>query len=181
MIQETFDGPWMNLGADVFVRHVTPERYRPGIGLRPGRDRPDLESLVPALYAAMYGSIAAHSLEGLNVVADVGHHDRLILAECARLLEGLPVLFVGVRCPIEVIMRRRSAEQPGREGYYLTGTPDDPIPHPVQRWQAEVHSVGAYDLEVDTSVLDPVGCADAIRRRLLDGPKPTAFGRLATL
>ena len=35
-IQETFDGVWMNLGVDVFVRHVTPERYRPGIGLRPG-------------------------------------------------------------------------------------------------------------------------------------------------
>lgn len=179
MIQETFDGPWMNLGVDVFVRHVTPERYRPGIGLRPGRDRPDLEPLVPALYAALYGSIAAHSREGLNVVVDVGHHDRQIVAECARLLEGLPVLFVGVRCPIEVIMRRRSAEQPGREGYYALGTPDDPIPLPVQRWQTEVHSVGPYDLEVDTSILDRAGCAGAIRRRLLDGPPPTAFERLA--
>ena len=31
VIQETFDGPWMNLGVDVFSRQVTPPRYRPGI------------------------------------------------------------------------------------------------------------------------------------------------------
>lgn len=179
-IQRTFEGPWMNLGVDVFVRGVTPERYRPGIGLRPGRDRPDLEPLVPMLYFAMYGSIAAHSREGLNVVADVSHHDRGILAECAKRLAGLPVLFVGVRCPIEVIMKRRNAGQAGREGGYVTGTAEDPIPPPVRRWQAEVHSVGPYDFEVDTSLLDPVGCAAAIRRRLVEGSIPTAFEVLAT-
>ena len=32
VIQETFDGPWMNLGVDVFSRRVTPPRYRPGMG-----------------------------------------------------------------------------------------------------------------------------------------------------
>src|SRR2546423_15008037 len=32
VIQDTFDGPWMNLGVDVFVRTVTPKRYRPGLG-----------------------------------------------------------------------------------------------------------------------------------------------------
>ena len=181
VIQETFDGPWMNLGVDVFVRHVTPERFRPGIGLRPGNDRPDLEPLVPALYAALYAAVAAHSREGLNVVVDVGHHDRRILADCARRLEGLPVLFVGVRCPVEVIMQRRNAGQPGREGDYATGSADDPIPLPVQRWQTEVHSVGPYDLEVDTSLFDPMGCAAAIRQRLRDGPPPTAFERLAKL
>src|SRR6476660_1570313 len=74
VIQETFDGPWMNLGVDVFVRHVTPERYRPGIGLRPGGERPDLEPLVAVLYAGLYESVAAHCRLGLNVVVDVGHH-----------------------------------------------------------------------------------------------------------
>ena len=40
VIQETFDGPWMNLGVDTYVRQVTPNQYRPGIGLRPGGERP---------------------------------------------------------------------------------------------------------------------------------------------
>ena len=44
-IQRTFDGPWMNLGVDVFVREVTPGRYRPGMGLRPGDDVPELMSI----------------------------------------------------------------------------------------------------------------------------------------
>ncbi|MCP4362394.1 MAG: chloramphenicol phosphotransferase, partial [Chloroflexi bacterium] len=36
VIQETFDGPWMNLGVDVFKERIIPNRYSPSIGLRPG-------------------------------------------------------------------------------------------------------------------------------------------------
>ena len=183
-IQESFDGVWLNLGVDVFVRHVTPPRYRPGIGLRPGGERPELEPLLPVLYAGLYEAIAAHSRLGMNVVVDVGHHDaytapRNILVDCARRLAGLPVLFVGVRCPIEAIMERRNAGQAGREGSYVTGTESEPVPPPVRRWQRAVHIPGIYDLEVDTSLLTPAECAEAIRRRLREGPPPTAFRRLA--
>ena len=41
-IQNTFDGVWMNLGVDGF-KQMTPELLQPGIGLRPGGERPDLE------------------------------------------------------------------------------------------------------------------------------------------
>ena len=179
MIQETFPGPWMNLGVDVFSRHVTPARYRPGMGLRPGEESHEIAPLVPVLYAALYESIAAHSRFGLNVVVDVGHHDEKILADCARRLSGLPVLFVGVRCPIDVVMERRNTGQPGRDGEYATGTAAEPIPPPVRQWQEKVHLPGVYDLEVDTSLLSPERCAEAIRRRLEEGPPPSAFRRLA--
>lgn len=175
-IQETFEGIWMNLGVDVFARQVTPRRYQPGMGLRPGEDQHELYPLQPALYAALYGSIAAHSRAGLNVVADVGHHRHDILIDCARRLEGLPTLLVGVRCPIDVIMRRRNVSPAGA---YASGAIDDP-PLPVQRWQEAVHDPGIYDLEVDTSVLSPLECAEAIRRRLEQGAG-TAFARLAAL
>ena len=185
-IQDGFDGPWMNLGVDAYVRHVTPPRYRPGIGLRPGGERPEIEAWVPVFYAALYESVAAHSRLGLNVVVDVGHHDadavpRGILPDCARRLAGLPALLVGVRCPTEEIMRRRQAGQPGRDGEYATGSADDPMPAPVLLWQQEVHRPGLYDLEVDTSVHSPEACAAAIRRRL-DDPTPfSAFPRLAEM
>ncbi|MCA0028088.1 MULTISPECIES: chloramphenicol phosphotransferase [unclassified Mesorhizobium] len=180
-VQESFEGPWMNLGVDTYEQ-VTPLRCRPGIGLRPGGERPDIEGLVPRFYAALYESIAAHSRVGLNVVADLGHHDSYsrpldCLVDCARRLAGLPVLFVGVRCPIEIIMQRR-ADSPAGRGY-VTGSPDDPVPLAVRLWQEEVHRPGVYDLEVDTSLLTPAQCADAIRGRLRQNVEPpTAFERL---
>ena len=172
-IQRSFDGIWMNLGVDRFMQ-MTPERYLPGIGLRPGGGRPDLEPVVVQLYGALYDSIAAHSRLGLNVVVDVGHHDAYsrplgILPDSARRLEGLPALLVGVRCPIEVVLERRRA----------TGwTRDDEVERASQ-WDEEVHRQGIYDLEVDTAVLSPVDCADAVRRRLLDGRASTALQLLA--
>jgi chloramphenicol 3-O phosphotransferase len=183
-IQETFEGPWLNLGVDVFSQFVTPPRLRPGMGLRPGGDeRPDIEELIPALFAAFYDSIAAHSRQGLNVVVDVGHHDAYakplpVLADAAQRLSGLPAWLVGVRCPLPVIMQRRNIGQPGREGRYRTSGPGGEIPEPVRRWQREVHQPGIYDLEIDTSAVTPATAAALIRQRL-DGPPPTAFRQLA--
>ncbi len=178
-IQDTFEGVWMNLGVDRF-KQMTPGRYQPGLGLRPGGERPDLEPLVVILYRAMYEAIAAHSRLGPNVVVDVGHHDaysvpRGILPACARQLTGLPALFVGVRCPIDVVMERRRAT-------WGAGNADDGSPpNPVRLWQQAVHAPGIYDMEVDSSVLSPEECAGVIRRRLDDGPLPSAFQRLAAM
>jgi chloramphenicol 3-O phosphotransferase len=178
-IQKTFPGVWMNLGVDSF-KSMTPERYQPGIGLRPGGERPDLEPLVVLLYRAMYAAIAQHSRLGLNVVVDVGHHDaysipRAILPRCARQLRGLPVWFVSVRCPIDVVIARR------RETWHQSFACEDSAIQAVRIWQQVVHDPGIYDLEVDTSVLSSQECADAILRHLKAGPKPVAFHRLSSM
>jgi chloramphenicol 3-O phosphotransferase len=177
-MQEGFDGVWMNIGVDAAIA-MTPERFRPGIGLRPGGERPDLEDLVVAGYLGLYGAIAAHARAGLCVVADTGHHDWYsrplgILPRCARVLAGLPALLVGVRCPVEVIMARRNADPQG--GHYAAGPG---VPEPVARWQKAVHEPGIYDLEVDTSVMTPERCAAAIAAAMAAPPSPTAFERIA--
>ena len=177
-IQDSFDGLWLNLGVDRWMQ-MTPARYQPALGLRPGGERPDLEPVVAVLYRALYASIAAHSRLGINVVADTGHHDSYstplgILPACARLLDGLPALLVGVRCPLDVILERRRAT-----GWDVGRAPTDPVPPPVPRWQTTVHTPGIYDLEVDTSVLTPAECAAKIRRRVLAGPAPTALAHIA--
>jgi chloramphenicol 3-O phosphotransferase len=155
-------GPWINLGVDV-ARAATPPQWQPGMGLRPGEDDHPAAAELPRLYAALYESVAAHSRLGLNVAVDVGHYDRTVVADAARRLNGLPVLFVGVRCPLEVIEARRRDAEPAR---YLPGG--------AERWQESVHSGWSYDLELDTSVLGPAECAAAIERRLAEGPG-TAF------
>ena len=186
VIQDRWDGPWMALGVDWHAGLATPPRYRPGIGLRPGGEHPEVAALVPTLYAALYEAIADHARLGLNVVVDVGHHladpaGLDLLRDCARRLTGLPALLVGVTCPIAVIMQRRNAGQPGREGVYLTGTLEAPVPEPVRLWQAAVTAPDLVDLAVDTAVNSPSACAATIRSHL-DAPLlgPSAFERLAS-
>jgi chloramphenicol 3-O phosphotransferase len=176
-MQDELDGQWVNLGVDVSQR-ATPRRLQPGIGLRPGGERPDLEDAVVLLYAALYESVAAHARLGLDVVVDVGHHESYsrplgILPDCARRLRGLPVLWVGVRCPLEVIWQRRADSWGQRR--------EEAEPHlvaAVDRWQHDVHAHGGYDLELDTTRRSALACARTIGTRLANGPPGTAIARL---
>ena len=187
-IQRMSREPWMNLGADRFI-DITPERLRPGIGLRPagiadrpGGERPDLEPLIPIMYDALYASIAAHLRLGLNVVADVAHHDDYaelsgILYDCARRLEGLKTYFVGVRCSAEIVWRRR--RETWLRGQDIPA--EAPVPELVRIWDREVHRPGIYDLEVDTTKSSAEACACEILEHIETGPRPDAFRRLAAL
>jgi chloramphenicol 3-O phosphotransferase len=161
-IQELGDGHWLNIGVDSHIATL-PERLRPGIGLRPGGERPDIENEIPALYAALFESIAAHARLGFNVVADVGIHDGYsrplgIWQTCAQCLGGLAALIVGVRCSVEEIMRRREAGGAN----YTAFSPDGSVPDIVHDWERAVHTGRVYDLEVDTGKLSPQQCAKKI-------------------
>ena len=111
---------------------------------------PEFEVGVSGLYSQVgadrtrFSNIRAHFLG-----ADMSAYStpRGILADSARRLNGLPVLLVGIRCPIEIIMERR------RNTWGAAGSADSPVPDAVHRWQREVHIHGIYDLEVDTSSL----------------------------
>lgn len=158
---------WENLGVDRWMREHTPDEFRPGIGLRPGGERPDLESFIQESFRDFYKWVGAAARSGQNVVADIGFHRWYAqpfdpFSGAMRAWADLPVLVVGVRCPIETIMARRNA---GGDGY-AKGTADVPIPAPVQRWQDAVHEGKAYDLEVDTSVLTPQECVALILAEL---------------
>lgn len=186
-IQQLSEAPWLNLGVDRYL-DVTPARFRPGIGLRPhsierreGGERPDLDPLIPAMYAALYESIAAHLRNGLNVVTDVAHHDDYaalsgILHDCARRLNGLNAYFVGVRCPVDIVWRRRRETWLREEGI----SDDAPVPELVRIWDREVHKPGIYDLEVDTSKLSAEACAGRILEHIETGSGPDAFRRIAS-
>ncbi len=93
-------GPWINLGVDAAVA-TTPPALRPGIGLRPGGERPDLEPAVRRLYGALFAAIAAHADAGFDVVSDLGLHDSYsqplgIRADMLHRLSAFHLLLVGV-------------------------------------------------------------------------------------
>ena len=179
-MQAHLPGHWINLGVDAQNASL-PQALMPGIGLRPGGEMPELEPHVVRLYLALYDAIAAHARQGFDVVAALGHHDVYsrplgILPACARRMAGLDVLFVGVHCPIEEIMRRRNANPQG--GFYAAG---DTVPPPVQRWQDAVHVPGIYDLVVDTGTMSADDCVAAIAAVLADPPAERAFAKLAAM
>jgi chloramphenicol 3-O phosphotransferase len=171
-------GRWVNLGVDAMAL-VTPPSLRPGIGLRPGGERPELEDHVVNLFSALFESVAAFSRLGFHVAVDVGIHDgystsRGVWHDAAARWSGLPVLVVGVRCPTPELLVRFAASP---TGIYVEVSEVGPVPPAITRWQEAVHRPGLYDLEVDTSSSTPEECAGAISRAL-EGPAPTALGRL---
>jgi chloramphenicol 3-O phosphotransferase len=106
---------------------------------------------------------------------DVNHHESYsrphgILRSCARRLAGLSVLFVGVRCPVEVIWERRAATWGQVRGL----VPPDLVAA-VDLAQTATHAHGPYDLEIDTSASTPAEGAESIGRRLANGPPGSAF------
>src|SRR5215471_17371271 len=175
-VQECVPGMWMHIGTDAH-KACTPPALQPGVGLRPGvgQIKPEIEAYVPILFAGLYASVAAHARLGLDVVMDVNHHESYsqphrILRNCARRLLGLPVLFVGVRCPVDVIWERRAATW-GQ----VRGAVAKDVVAAVELAQTASHAHGHYDLEIDTSVMSPADGARMIGRRLADGPPGTAF------
>jgi chloramphenicol 3-O phosphotransferase len=97
----------------------------------------------------MYQDAAATANSGSAVIFDDVIYDRRVLVLAAAALRLTPCLFVGVRCPVEVAVERE--RQRG-----------DRAPGGAEIFDRVVHKPGIYDLEVDTSVLDPHQCAMVI-------------------
>lgn len=169
-IQAISEIPTVNLGVDLAVAS-TPPSLLPGIGLRPGGERPDLEPFVQASYCALFDSIAAYARHGIDVVSDLGIHDwysrsLAIWSEAAVRLDDIDAYVIGVRCSLDAILERR-AVHPDR---YETATGDQVAPA-VLRWEEAVHNPGWYDFEVDTSKLSSDRCATAVLNEVARPPR----------
>ncbi len=153
---------WRNLGVD-WSRTVTPPNQQPGIGLRPGGERPDLEDAVWDLYDQLYSVVATQAANGHNVAVDVGHHcgytGELNPWRIAQThLSQHSVWVVGIRCDVEIVAHRRAADPE----IYVSFDTEGHVAEPVQRWETAVHDPGIYDLEVDTGTASSERCAERI-------------------
>ncbi|HWV21324.1 MAG TPA: chloramphenicol phosphotransferase [Devosia sp.] len=176
-IQENVPGTWLNTGVDSFMATLPPA-LMPGIGLRPGGERPDLEPAVAQLYDLLFATIRLEAEAGLDVVADLGLHEDYssplgILQRAATILGPLGALLIGVDCDIAEIMRRRNADPQG--GFYASG---DTAPPPVLRWQEAVHRGKTYDLRLDMGRLGPEAGARQVAGLLADPPSRPVLATL---
>ncbi len=164
-VQDHVPGRWINWGVDAF-NAMLPAALLPGIGLRPGGERADLEPIVKRLHASYFSALAGFARAGFDVVADLGLHADYAspydpMVALTHELGDLDWLLVGVDCDIEIIMARRNADP----GIYVAGPG---IPPPVARWQAVVHAGHDYGLRLDMGRLTPEEGAARIEA-LLEG------------
>jgi chloramphenicol 3-O phosphotransferase len=144
----------------------TPADLLPGIGLRPGGERPDLEDFVRRCYRGLFDSFAAFSRHGISGYADLGVLDwysqpLVSWLEARERQAGLPTPVIGVRSSVDEILERRAADP---DGYEVAG--GGRIPAAILRWERAVHDPGRYDFEVDTTSHSPSRCAAAILAHL---------------
>lgn len=153
-MQANLPGAWINWGVDRFSETLPPELL-PGIGLRPGGERPEFEPQVRHLYGTYFAILRNFAESGFDVVADLGLHADYAepfdaFASMTEALADLPVLVVGVICSLERILARRRVSPRGEFDRDAI-TP----PLPVLRWQEAVHLSHVYDLVIDTDDTTP--------------------------
>lgn len=180
-IQLAMDDPWHHVALDQF-RDGMPGQYRgmnapegtsghSGLNVVPTTKRGELVTEIRfgpmgrTMLCGMHRAIAAFAAAGNNVIVDDILFDAEILDDYLLALQDCDVLFVGVRCALEVVEERERTRL-GR------------FPGTAHSHFLEVHAHECYDLEIDTARFSAVECARKVRERLLATSPNQAFPRL---
>jgi chloramphenicol 3-O phosphotransferase len=180
-LQQLLPDPWHHIALDQF-RDGLGGRYR-GLNSPPGTPGARGLNVVPVtlgnervtevrfgdigerVLRGMRRAIAAFAREGNNVIIDDLMFEPSYLFDYVDTLQTFDVLFVGVRCPIDVV-NAREARRPGR------------FPGTATSHFDRVHTHCVYDIEVETGVASPRDCAQQIIGRLNSATPKTAFATL---
>jgi chloramphenicol 3-O phosphotransferase len=159
---EVMEGPYFHLAVDTFNGMRAKRRT---LRLSPA----ELTAVLARTRAGFHRAAAGMARAGNDVVVDHVLSERWRLLDCLQVMDGLDVVFVGVRCSPAELARRERAR-------------GDRDPGTAAAHQELVHAHGDYDLECDTTRTSARDCALAIGDFIARGPAPRAFGRLrATL
>ena len=156
-LQNSLEGPYLEAGIDKFIWSL-PKRYLD----RPLRyqvlgNADKAGTLGHDMVRGMHRAIAALSQAGCNCIADHVLVEPAWAKDCAELFANLPAYMIGVKCPLEVLEQREASRKNRTLGQAK-------LQFPV------IHKYTVYDLEVDTSLLSPEGCARYIQSRLNKPP-----------
>jgi len=179
-LQEVLVEPYIHVALDQF-RDGLPARFR-GLNAPPGSEGDRGLNVVPVvngehIYTEVrFGETGERMLRGMRraIVALAGEGNNIIiddiilqpqfLDDYVAVFVDLPVYFIGVRCPADVINQREKV-RPGR------------FPGTAMGHFEICHAHGIYDVEVDTSSLSPSECAQKVAD-FIRNSKPRAFAEL---
>jgi chloramphenicol 3-O phosphotransferase len=154
-LQEVLPEPWLVTGVDRLIEAMPVSVRTADGGITFTADgQVAVGPAFDGLQAAWMAGVAATARAGAGVIVDDvflgGANTQL---RWRRVLDGLDVLWVGVRCDAAVAVRREAAR-------------GDRIAGMAQRQAEVVHQGVVYDVEVDTTRTDPVACARVIAARV---------------
>ncbi|MET7989098.1 AAA family ATPase [Streptomyces sp. NPDC005281] len=152
------DGVFFHLAVDGFNAMRT----------RRSLEAAELETALRRTRMGFHRSIAAMAEVGNDIIVDHVLSERWRLLDCLTVLRPEDVLFVGIHCPLEELVRREQAR-------------GDRPPGLAAHQYDLVHVHGDYDLECDTGTSSPRECAERIKDFLPSRPSRTAFARLRHL
>lgn len=197
LFQKRSDDFWLLYGIDHFMAATFPARFghhgprsQEGVYAHPlNADTPDgpqrwtFGPNATRAFATFHEWLAASSRQGCNIIVDhLMLTDPAILQDCVKRLEGLPVLFVSLKPPLEVLMQRVHNRQMGKKMPDFLG--DEAKKRIVERldrlrpWFYEAcYANDVYDMEINTVEHDPEAVCNLIDARLKLGPG-TAFEQL---
>jgi chloramphenicol 3-O-phosphotransferase len=134
-------------------------------------------------FQALHEWVAAASRQGCNIILDhLMMIDPPVLQDAIWRMQGLPVLFVSLKPPYEVLEQRLATRKMGgKMSSELSDEATQRIRDRLNRlrpwfYQA-AYANDCYDLEVDTVKCGPEEVCELIERRLAAGPG-TAFEQL---
>ncbi len=185
------DGFWLLYGIDHFLANTYPAKFghhgarcREGIYAEPAKET-DPEGALrwrfgkygTRAFAVFHEWIAAAAAQGCNIIVDhLMMLDPPVLQDAIWRLQGLPVHFVNLRPPFEVLMERVTNRKIDKKlPTDILG--EQAIHKIIQRldrlrpWFYEsVYDNSIYDLEIDTVENSPEAVCDLIEARLLKSP-----------
>jgi chloramphenicol 3-O phosphotransferase len=176
-LQQRLPLPFLHVALDQF-RDGLPDRYR-GLNSPEGTSGAQGLNVVPdaasGITRIVFGEHGQRMLKGMrramatmvqsgnNIIIDDIILESAFLHDYLGVFDGLPLYFVGVRCPPHVIEEREAA-RPGR------------FPGTAMGHLEVCHAHDSYDIEVNTSTHDPASCASQVITRMQQ--PPVAFDRL---
>ncbi|WP_354637792.1 chloramphenicol phosphotransferase CPT [Kitasatospora camelliae] len=150
-LQAVLPDPWLTLGVDTLIEAMPLAERTSAAGIEFGADgEVTVGERFRALEAAWIEGVAAMARAGARVIVD-----EVFLGGAAsqqrwrRALDGLPVLWVAVRCDADTAAARELAR-------------GDRVPGMAASQADLVHHGVTYDLEVDTTRTEALSCARTI-------------------
>lgn len=121
--------------------------------------------IVDPLVTLFYSTIKYMSAKGMNIVVDTVNDNDARLNTCLSLLIDHPVLFVGVTCSKEELIRREKQRGDRERGLAISQ-------------YDKVYCFNEYDIELNTETLRPNECANLILDFIRSNREYSAFKKI---